>query len=388
MIRTLQKVMQVKQCHIQSNSLLTLFFMLFLVSGCVMTQVPVDDENTRDNLHININVHDPSMIKQDDKFYLFHTGRGISNWVSRDRVNWIRLDPVFDEAPDWTEDVVPGYDNHIWAPSVSYHEGTYYVYYSVSSFGRNNSAIGLVTNQTLHPDDPDYEWVDQGIVIESVPGRDLWNAIDATLAFDEEGTPWLSFGSHWLGTKLVKLEDDLKTVAITPEGNEWYTTAKRHRYWKLDERDAGDSANPELDYEEIYSDNIFELNRQSESGAIEAPFIFQKDDYYYLFVSWDRCCRGEDSTYKVVVGRSEDITGPYTDKEGQKMEYGGGSLVVKGNDHYAAVGHNSVYTFDGTDYLVAHGYDLSDEGRSKLVILEMTWDNDGWPVVELDMDLE
>jgi arabinan endo-1,5-alpha-L-arabinosidase len=66
------------------------------------------------------------------------------------------------------------------------------------------------------------------------------------------------------------------------------------------------------------------------------------------------------------------------------MDYGGGSLVVKGNDEYAAVGHNSVYTFDGTDYLVAHAYDLSDEGRSKLVILEVLWDDEGWPIVELD----
>lgn len=368
------------------SQLLLLLVLMLLVSGCISTQVPVEPENTRDNLHIDIGVHDPSMIKHDDRYYMFHTGRGISNWVSRDMINWIRLDPVFESAPEWTQDVVPEFENHIWAPSISFHNGTYYLYYSVSSFGRNNSAIGLVTNQTLNPDDPEFEWEDQGIVIESVPGRDMWNAIDATLSFDEDGTPWLAFGSHWMGIKLVQLEDDLKTVAITPEGNEWYTIAERHRYWKLDERDAGDSANPELDYDDLYPNAILDLNRQSESGAIEAPFIFKKGDYYYLFVSWDRCCRGENSTYKVVVGRSTDITGPYLDKAGQRMDYGGGSLVVKGNDEYAAVGHNSVYTFDGTDYLVAHGYDLSDEGRSKLVILEVTWDDDGWPVVDLDED--
>lgn len=357
--------------------------LMLLITGCISTQLPIEPENSRDNLHLNINVHDPSMIMNDGRYYMFHTGRGISNWVSRDRVNWIRLDPIFESAPEWTQDVVPGFENHIWAPSISFHNGTYYLYYSVSSFGRNNSAIGLVTNQTLNPDDPEFEWEDQGIVIQSVPGRDMWNAIDATLSFEEDGTPWLAFGSHWMGIKLVQLEEDLKTVAITPKGDEWYTIAERHRYRKLDERDAGDSANPELDYDELYPDSILELNRQSESGAIEAPFIFRKGEYYYLFVSWDRCCRGEDSTYKVMVGRSTDITGPYFDKAGQRMDYGGGSLVVKGNDEYAAVGHNSVYTFEGTDYLVAHAYDLSDNGRSKLVILEMTWD-DGWPVVELD----
>lgn len=380
---TLTDMVRPQNSSTQTLTMLILL-VLFSVSGCISTQVSVQENNRRDNLHLNINVHDPSMIKQDDRYYMFHTGRGIANWVSRDMENWIRLNPVFSEAPEWTESVLAEFENHIWAPSISFHDGTYYLYYSVSSFGRNNSAIGLVTNQTLNPQDPDFKWVDQGIVIESVPGRDMWNAIDATLSFDEEGTPWLSFGSHWMGIKLVKLEDDLKTVAITPEGNEWYTIAERHRYWKLDERDAGDSANPELNYNELYPDSILRLNRQSESGAIEAPFVFKKGDYYYLFVSWDRCCRGENSTYKVIVGRSESITGPYLDKTGQRMDYGGGSLVVKGNDEYAAVGHNSVYTFNGSDYLVAHGYDLNDEGRSKLLILEMTWDNDGWPVVKLN----
>ena len=364
--------------------LLLLVFTVFTMSGCISTQVPLEPaEDAPDNLHLNINVQDPSMIKHDGKYYMFHTGRGIANWVSRDMENWIRLDPIFPATPEWTESVVPDFDNHIWAPSISYHDGTYYLYYSVSSFGRNNSVIGLVTNQTLDPQDPEFDWVDQGIVIESVPERDMWNAIDATLSFDEAGTPWLAFSSNWMGIKLVQLEDDLKTVAIRPEGNEWHTIAERHRYWKLDERDAGDSANPELDYDELYPDSILRLNRQSENGAIEAPFIFRKADYYYLFVSWDRCCRGENSTNKVVVGRSESITGPYLDKNGVRMDYGGGTLVVKGNDKYAAVGHNSVYTFEGTDYLVAHGYDLSDVGRSKLVILEVLWDDKGWPVVNL-----
>lgn len=350
---------------------------------CLLTSFMLAGFLTPDSYsqHVDIIVHDPTMIKQGDTYYLFNTGVGITAWSSTDMKNWEQLDPVFDTAPEWTEGVVPGFNNHIWAPSITFHEGTYYLYYSVSAFGRNNSAIGVVTNTTLHPDDPDFKWSDQGIVVESVPGRDMWNAIDGTLSFDEEGTPWLAFGSHWLGVKLVKLEDDLKTVAITPEGEEWYSIARRHRYWKLHERDAGDSENPELDYDELYPDDIFELNRQSESGAIEAPFVFKKGDYFYLFVSWDRCCRGEDSTYKVVVGRSKEITGPYRDKEDQNLVYGGGSLVIKGNENYSAIGHNSVYTFDGTDYLVAHGYDLSDEGRPKLILAELEWDQDGWPFV-------
>ncbi|MFH5884893.1 arabinan endo-1,5-alpha-L-arabinosidase [Halalkalibaculum sp. DA3122] len=309
----------------------------------------------------NIPVHDPVMISQDQTYYLFETGRGISVWSSPDLQNWTEENRVFDEAPHWTYQVVPDFRNHMWAPDIAYHDGTYYLYYSVSSFGKNTSAIGVATNNTLHPDDPDFRWVDHGPVVESVPGRDMWNAIDPNLAIDDKGTPWLTFGSYWLGIKLVKLQDNLTEVAVDTAA-EWHTIASRHRYWKLDERDAGDS----------------------ENGDIEAPFIFKKNGFYYLFVSWDRCCAGEESTYKVVVGRSKDITGPYLDRTNRDMRHGGGTLVVKGNENWAGIGHNSAYTFDGTDYLVVHGYDLSDEGRSKLIMLEMEWDEEGWPRVTPD----
>lgn len=137
-----------------------------------------------------------------------------------------------------------------------------------------------------------------------------------------------------------------------------------HRYWKLEDEDAGNAM----------------------SGAVEAPFLFSKDGYYYLFVSWDACCRGEESTYKVVVGRSKDLTGPYLDREGEPMIHGGGPLVTEGfeaSERWAAGGHNAVYTFEGRDYLIFHAYDAADEGRSKLLIREIAWDEHGWPTVSI-----
>ena len=331
----------------------------------------------------DVPVHDPVMVQEGDTYYLFGTGPGIAVWSSTDLETWTPEPQIFDEAPDWTEQVVPDFDNVMWAPDAYLHEGIFYVYYSVSSFGRNGSAIGVVTTETLDTESSDFGWTDHGIVIQSVPGRDLWNAIDPNLTFDADGTPWMAFGSHWLGIKLVQLSQNLTEIA---QPQTWHTLATRHRYWKLDELDAGDSANPELNYDSLYTETILELNRDSESGAVEAPFIFQKGDYYYLFASWDRCCRGVESTYKVVVGRSKNITGPYIDKEGEPMVRGGGSLVVHGIDaseRWAALGHNSAYTFEGTDYLVFHAYDTQDEGRSKLMVEPIEW-TDGWPVVMLN----
>lgn len=302
-------------------------------------------------------VHDPVMTKSNGTYYLFATGRGISVWSSPDMVQWKKEAPVFSEPPNWSLDINPGFKNHIWAPDINFHNGQYYLYYSVSAFGKNTSAIGLAVNKTLDPTSPDFQWVDKGIVIQSVPGRDLWNAIDPNLVFDDEGTPWFNFGSFWNGMKLVRLGDDLKTVQIGPE--DWYTISRRNRSFDRDDRNAGD-------------------------GAVEAPFIFKKDGWYYLFVSFDYCCRGVNSTYKVVVGRSNNVKGPYLDKEGNSMFEGGGSLVIEGNEDWHGVGHNSAYTFDGKDYLIFHGYDAHDEGKSKLLIREIKWDGENWPIVRLE----
>lgn len=302
--------------------------------------------------------HDPVMIKQDSTYYLFITGPGITNFSSTDMINWEKLEPVFAKPPAWANEAIKGFGEHghIWAPDIAYHNGLYYLYYSVSAFGKNTSCIGLATNKTLNPNHPDFKWEDHGKVIQSVPGRDLFNAIDPNLAFDDNGTPWLSFGSFWAGLKLVKLNNEL-TAPAQPE--EWYTIAKRPRPYDLDDANAG-------------------------PGAIEAPFIFKKNNYYYLFVSYDYCCKGKNSTYKIMVGRSGSITGPYVDKEGVKMTSGGASLVLQGDENWYAVGHNSVYTFNEKDYLVFHGYDANDKGLQRLIIKQIEWDDEGWPVIIKD----
>ena len=297
-------------------------------------------------------VHDPVLIKQDSIYYLFHTGIGISVWSSKDLKEWKKEKNVFDQPPAWAVKAIPGYRGHTWAPDISYHSGMYYLYYSVSAFGKNTSCIGLATNKTLDPSSKDFKWIDHGKVIQSVPGRDMWNAIDPNLAMDENNNPWLVFGSFWNGIKLVKLDNSFDKVA-DPE--QWYTVAARSRNPVLPDSVAGDA-------------------------AIEGPFIFKKDKYYYLFVSYDYCCRGEKSTYKMMVGRSEKIQGSYVDRDGLPMNLGGGSMVLEGNKEWYGVGHSATVSFDGTDYLVFHGYDAADNGRSKLRIEKLNWVN-GWPVV-------
>ncbi|MDP4277137.1 MAG: arabinan endo-1,5-alpha-L-arabinosidase [Bacteroidota bacterium] len=301
----------------------------------------------------NPSVHDPVMIKEGNTYYLFETGMGIGQLTSKDLNTWMPGKPVFDRVPAWINNYLPAFRGHFWAPDILFYQGRYHLFYACSAFAKNTSVIGHASAKTLNPDDPVSGWTDHGLIVQSVPYRDRWNAIDPNIIIDETGTPWMTFGSFWDGIKLVKLTGDLMGIA-KPET--WYSLCRRPRTHSLDDSEPGD-------------------------GAVEAPFIFRHGDFYYLFVSYDYCCRGLNSNYNVVVGRSSSVVGPYLDKEGGSLATGGGSIVIKGDDTYAGVGHCAVYHMDDTDYFIAHGYSKAENGASKLVIREIEWDSQGWPIL-------
>lgn len=337
------------------KKLILLFFILW---RCL-------DGNAQE-LKTDISVHDPVMIKQDSVYYIFCTGWGISNWSSTDKLHWKSEKPVFAKAPQWAVDAIPGFKGHIWAPDISYYQGQYYLFYSVSAFGKNTSAIGLATNKTLHPADPAYQWVDHGEIIRSVPGKTNWNAIDPNLITDNDGTPYLVFGSFWDGLKLVKLSPDRLHVAEDISKIPTIATRKKDASVNL----------PAVD------DNPVDAG----GNAIEGPFVFKHDSYFYLFASIDYCCKGPKSTYKMIIGRSKKLKGPYLDKAGIALNKGGGSILLQGDKDWYGVGHNGVASFDGADYIIFHGYDAADNGKSKLRLKKLKWEN-GWPVVMVDEPL-
>lgn len=310
------------------------FFLSLVASFCVIAQNKIP-------------VHDPVIIQQDSVFHVFATGRGITEWTSTDLKNWTKQKPVFDTLP-WAVEAVQGFKNYVWAPDISFYNGQYYLFYSISTFGKNTSCIGVATNATLNKKESNYNWKDFGKLICSQQGKDNFNAIDPNLVIDKEGKPWLSFGSFWSGIQLVQLNDDALSVK---QHQQIINIAKR--------------------------DKLINGNT-----ALEAPFIYYKNGFYYLFVSADLCCKAAESTYKILVGRSKEITGPYLDKEDKNMLQGGGSLLQQGNGvNWYAVGHNGVALLNGKDYIVYHGYDVLDKGKSKLILKELNWTSDNWPVI-------
>jgi arabinan endo-1,5-alpha-L-arabinosidase len=320
------------------------------ISGCNSTL----ENRTSEILELegDIGVHDPVIIRQGDTYYVFCTGRGgggiIPIRTSKDLRHWTLSGSVFRQLPAWvSEEGIRARD--AWAPDISFYNGKYHLYYAVSTFGSQNSAIGLATNLTLDPNSPDYKWIDQGMVVRSTNEVD-WNAIDGNLVVEDEKNVWLCWGSFWGGIKMRRINPE--TGKLSDEDTTLYSLASRER-------------------------------AQPVNGAIEAPFIIKHGKYWYLFVSFDRCCQGVRSTYKIMVGRSREVTGPYFDKEGKPMTEGGGSLVLQAAENaakWAGPGHEAVLHEQDGDYLVFHAYSIPDRGRSMLNIATIVWEDD-WPCV-------
>ena len=281
------------------------------------------------------------MAKEDGTYYLFSTGDPagrIGNGNIQIRTSGrpaaldLRGDGVRRQAG--LDHGALGSIPNLWAPDVSFFGGLWHLYYAGSSFGSNNSVIGLATTPTLDPRSPRYHWTDDGQVFRSAVADD-YNAIDPSLATAADGGKWLVFGSFFSGIKLFQLDAATGKPAASP--------------------------------------TIYSLRGQPFPDAEEGAGITYHDGYYYLFVSVDNCCRGISSTYRIQVGRSTTITGPYLDAAGTDMMNSGG-MEVQGTDE-GMIGPAGIRCSPaaGPAYLVYHYYDAFDNGDAWVQVRPLIW---------------
>ena len=310
-------------------------------TGAASTAAPIPDPYTF--------VHDPSMARQDGTYYLFSTGDpagvigngNIQIRTSRNLRSWTYAGTVFASKPAWITSALGAIPN-LWAPDISFSGGLWHLYYAGSSFGSNNSVIGLATTPTLDRRSPRYHWTDDGQVFRTTSSDDF-NAIDPSLVSAADGTRWLVLGSFWSGIKLIQLDP----ATGTPAGS---------------------------------SPKIYSLAQRPAPDAEEGSAITYHDGYYYLFVSWDSCCQGIGSSYRIMVGRSTSVTGPYTDPNGTDMMNAGGMEEQGSDEGMIGPGSSSVFQQGGQDYLVYHYYDAFDNGDAWVQVRPLAWTSSGWPV--------
>jgi len=288
-------------------------------------------------------VHDPAVIADGGTLFLFSTDAGapaappfLALRASADGgATWATRGAVFGALPAWVRAAVPAAAS-LWAPDVSFFAGRFHVYYAASSFGSAASVIGLATTPSLAAP----AWTDAGPVVAS-DAASGFNAIDPNLFQDPAtGALLLLFGSFWSG--IYALPVDAATGLPAPNATRLH------------------------------------LAQRAAPDALEGAFLIARGGFYYLFVSFDFCCRGAASNYSVHVGRARAAAGPYADRAGVPMLAGGGTRVAGGGHGWAAAGGASVLR--GTDLFVAHAYD-GETGAPYLNVAELRWDAEAWPSV-------
>ena len=321
------------------------FLFPVLTLGTLALAAPLPAQPT---LKGDLNIHDPTLLRVKDGYVVMGTGyEGINGGTLRfatspDGLTWTDAGHLNDHQPAWVGKLLGQEPPNLWAPTLFQKGSTTYLYFAASTFGKNTSGIGLMTNPALSAKTPNSGWTDRGLVFASKRG-DNFNAIDPYRIDTADGKAWLAFGSFWDGIKMRSL--DPATGLLNRQDSTLYSLASRG------------------------------------GGAVEAASVVQHGKYFYLFVSFDRCCAGLSSTYRIMVGRAPAVTGPYTDKSGAPMMKGGGTQLQAAQGRFIGPGGQEGYTDAGRQNIVYHYYDRDAGGASMLQTSPLVWGADGWPTL-------
>lgn len=365
------------------------------------------------------NVHDPTVVKHDDYYYMSQTDASYGNVLngrghypmrrSKDLVKWEFTGFAMPQTPPgWIKDSLNAMRARMslspisnplygfWAPVMCKVGAKYRLYYSVivdnyiKSGLPNTSAnfdnswterafIGMMETET-----PQYitSWVDKGYVIHSSTDRGnnyyrsgtndwsayfKWNAIDPTYQITPEGNHYLIYGSWHSG---------IVSVAINPETG------------KLQKKPL------------VLADFGTRIARRQNNDnnrwqAQEGPEIIYnpKTGYYYLFLAYDEL----SVAYNTRVCRSRNINGPYLGYNGANITNGADCWPIithpyKFNNHSGWVGFSHCAVFQDPDseqwYYVSQARlpaNTNGNAYSNAIMMghvrKIVWTDDGWPVV-------
>ena len=243
----------------------------------VLNVFPEDPDKFPRAHNSSVVAHDPNVIKTGDSYYLFKGGVGITKYKSPSWDGpWTEIGRVL--AGDSVID--KGNRTRPWAPAVLKRGDLFFCYYTVTSQGSQDSAIGVATTKDIERND----WEDHGAVIttgtgfaaNSMPFKNS-NAIDPQIFIDgKDGPAYLNYGSFWNGLYQVSLSDDMMSV---PNAND------------------------------LSKDDYVHLASTGQGGSkndIEGVFLSYKKPYYYLWYSQGRCCNFDKVDFNDLVENNQE----------------------------------------------------------------------------------
>lgn len=314
------------------KSIIALPLYLLLLSACSSCggdsagTEPILPENAYNNPVVSYSLPDPTLLRDSEGTFWLYATEDIRNTPilkSDNLTDWTIASTAFTNATR------PSFEPNggIWAPDINYINGRYVLYYSMSVWGGEwTCGIGVAT-----ADKPEGPFTDKGKLFRSNE-IEVQNSIDP-FYIEENGKKYLFWGS-FRGIYAIELSDDALSVMPGAE------------------------------------------KQQVAGTAFEGVYIHKRGGYYYFFASIGSCCEGVNSTYQLVVGRSQSLFGPYFNKAGKDMMDNGYDIVIGSNERFVGNGHCSEIVQDnaGNDWILYHGVDKrAPEGRI-LLLDRVKWD--------------
>lgn len=373
---------------------------VLMLMGCGTDSGKSVDEISVGNQVMGVSVHDPAIVKNDGKYYIFgsHMEAAVSEDLQRFKsiasgVN--TANPLFDnlfsdkmEAFAYTGGYVDG-GYAVWAPDVIYNEvmGKWVMYFSTSHDWRTSNICMATAEQIEGPYTYQETLIYSGYNHATVENTNFYeilgedakvmdyisagqynhlnypNCIDPCVFYDEDGKMWMVYGSWSGGIWLLEL-DQSTGLPIHPEADE------------------------EKHIDTYYGQYLL----GGLHNSCEGPYILYDEEsgYYYLFVSYGELTR--EGGYQIRQFRAESVTGPYLDASGETFGYTAkhpsSGLKMMGNyklpslkTAYMAPGHNSALKDeDGKYYLVYHQRFNSGSEYHEPRVHQMFVNEDGWLV--------
>ncbi|MEK4852565.1 glycoside hydrolase family 43 protein [Paenibacillus sp. FSL H7-0756] len=335
----------------------------------------------------NVSVHDPSVIKVEDTYYVF--GSHLASAKSKDLMSWTQISSgVTDDnvlIPNVTEELSEtlswAQSDTLWAPDViQLADGKFYMYYDACKGDSPLSALGIAVADKIEG-----PYKNKGIILKSgmsgigddgevYDSTEKPNVVDPDVFWDKDGKLWMVYGSYSGGIFILEL-DPATGFPLEGQG---------------------------------YGKKLLGGNH----ARIEGPYMLYspETDYYYLFLSYG----GLDANggYNIRVARSKHPAGPFEDSEGKAMldaqgtpgvlfddpAYAPYGVKLMGNHEfvntdeeaaagsgtgYVSPGHNSAYYDEksGQYYLIFHTRFPGLGEQHEVRVHQMFMNEAGWPVV-------